>query len=243
MTAQPAKQSPLLTGLWVLTAIALAFGLWLAFTSAPDVEQGNFVRILYVHAPSAWLAFVAFGVTALGSILWLIRKTERWDRVAESSAEIGVLFTAVALFTGSLWGKPVWGTYWDWGDARMASTALMFFVYLGYLALRRATPDPVQRARRSAIIGIIAVVQVPLVYFSVTLWRTLHQTMTVRPDGIQMEGSMVAALLANLAAFTLLYVAMLVTRVRIGAAEAASEAPAPGPAGAAVKRPDFGGAS
>jgi heme exporter protein C len=243
MTETPARTGPLLAGLWTLTGLGLVLGLWLAFTSAPDAEQGNFVRILYVHAPSAWLAFVAFGVTALGSIGWLLRKRAVWDRLAESSAEIGVLFTAVALFTGSLWGKPVWGKYWDWGDARMASTALMFFVYLGYLALRRATPDPIQRARRSAVVGLIAVVQVPLVYFSVSLWRTLHQTMTVRPDGIQMEGSMVAALLANLGVFTLLYVAMLVTRVHIGSAEAATQQSTASPAGAAVSRPDFGGAS
>lgn len=234
---------PFLTGLWGLTGVGLAAGLWLAFTSAPDAEQGNFVRILYVHVPSAWLAFVAFGVTALGSIGWLIRKRPTWDRIAESSAEIGVLFTAVALFTGALWGKPVWGTYWDWGDARMASTALMFFVYLGYLALRRATPDPMQRARRSAVIGVIAVVQVPLVYFSVTLWRTLHQPMTIRPDGIQMDGSMVVALLMNVAAFSALYTAMLITRVRVGAAEAEAERSLVDPAGAAVTRPDFGGAS
>lgn len=242
MTEEPAGRSALLAGLWVLTSLGLAAGLWLAFTSAPDAEQGNFVRILYLHVPSAWLAFVAFGVTAIGSFGWLFRKSLIWDRLAESSAEIGVLFTAVALFTGSLWGKPVWGTYWDWGDARMASTALMFFVYLGYLALRRSTPDPVQRARRSALIGIIAVVQVPLVYFSVTLWRTLHQTATIRPDGIQMDGSMVAALLVNLGVFTLLYAAMLATRVRIGAAEDAVERTLASPAGSVVTRPDFGGA-
>ena len=237
-TSEPGS---LVIGLWVLTAIGAVVGLWMAFTSAPDAEQGNFVRILYVHVPGAWLAFVAFGVTALGSIGWMIRKTMGWDRLAEASAEIGVLFTAVALFTGSLWGKPVWGTYWDWGDARMASTALMFFVYLGYLALRRATTDPVQRARRSALLGLVAVVQVPLVYFSVTLWRTLHQPMTIRPDGIQMDGSMVGALLTNLAAFTLLYAAMLVTRVRIGKAEAQLETASLSPAGSAVRRPDFGG--
>jgi heme exporter protein C len=243
MTEHPAKRSMLLTGLWAVTALGMMAGLWTAFTSPPDADQGNFVRILYVHVPSAWLAFVAFGVTAVGSIGWLLRKTQRWDRIAEASVEIGVLFTAVALFTGALWGKPVWGTYWDWGDARMASTALMFFVYLGYLALRRATPDPVQRARRSAVLGIIAVVQVPLVYFSVTLWRTLHQPMTIRPDGIAMDASMGMALGVNVIAFTLLYTAMLVTRVRIGATEAEVQEVSVSPAGAAVTRPDFGGAS
>ncbi|MDH4115789.1 MAG: cytochrome c biogenesis protein [Acidimicrobiia bacterium] len=219
-----------------VSVLAIGAGLWTAFTSAPDSEQGNFVRILYIHVPSAWLAFLAFGVTALGSAGWLIRKKLRWDRLAEASAELGVLFTAIALFTGALWGKPVWGKYWDWGDARMASTALMFFVYLGYLALRRATPDPTQRARRSAVLGLVAVVQVPLVYFSVTLWRTLHQPFTIRPDGIQMDSSMVVALLTNLAAFTILYVALLVARYRLPGEVAGT---ATVPAGAAVTAPNL----
>jgi heme exporter protein C len=230
------------TGLTVLTAVSLvavAAGLWTALTSAPDAFQGDFVRILYVHAPAAWLAFTAFAVTAVGSAGWMVRRARRWDRLAEASAEIGVLFTAVALFTGSLWGKPVWGTYWDWLDPRMASTALMFFVYLGYLALRRATPDPVDRARRSALLGLVAVVQVPLVYFSVNLWRTLHQGMTVRPDGIQMDGSMVTALLVNLAAFTIVYAALMVARIRVGRIEEAADAVVASPAGTAVTAPEL----
>lgn len=198
-----------------LSVATVAYALYLAIVSSPDVFQGDFVRIMYVHVPSSWLAFLAFGVTALGSALWLWRKTIVWDRIAEASAEIGVLFTTLSIVTGAIWGEPVWGTYWDWGDARMASTALMLFVYLGYLALRRATPDPVARARRSAILGLVAVVQVPLVYFSVTLWRTLHQGLTVRPDGINMDGSMVAALLAGIAAFTIMYLSLMVERVRL----------------------------
>lgn len=222
------------------SGVAIAAGLVLAFTSPPDVFQGDFVRIMYVHVPSAWLAFLAFGVTAIGSLGWLIRRDLRWDRLAEASAEIGVLFTAVTLFTGMLWGRPVWGAYWDWGDARMASTALMFFVYLGYLALRRATPDPEARARRSAVLGVVAVVNVPLVYFSVNLWRTLHQPMTVRPDGIQMDGEMVTALLVNLGAFTLMYLTLMVGRVRLARVEAEAEAAAGQVAGAAVTAPKLG---
>ena len=127
--------------------------------SPTDRLQGEFTRIVNIHAPSMWVAFLAFGVTALASILWLVRKTDRWDRIAEASVETGVLFTATGLFTGMVWGQAVWGRAWDWADPRMASTAVMFFVYIGYLALRRATPDPVMRARRSAILGAIAVVQ------------------------------------------------------------------------------------
>ena len=158
-----------------ITGVAMGAGLTSAFTSPPDILQGDFVRILYIHVPSAWLAFLAFGVTAAGSIGWLFTRRMTWDRVAEASAETGVLFTAIALATGMIWGKPVWGAYWDWGDARLATTALMFFIYLGYLALRRTTTDPLLRARRSSVLGAVAVVQTPLVYFSVKLWRTLHQ--------------------------------------------------------------------
>lgn len=209
----------ILTASTVATVPAMALGLWLAVTSPPDVFQGDYVRIMYVHVPSAWLAFLAFGVTALGSAMWLVTRRSGWDRLAASSAEIGVLFTAVTLFTGMLWGRPVWGTFWDWRDARMSTTALMFFVYLGYLALRRASPDPVSRARRSALLGVVAVVNVPLVYFSVLLARTLHQPMTVRPDGAQLDPAMLAALLVNLGAFSLLYVTLLMARIRLAKLE------------------------
>jgi heme exporter protein C len=225
------------------TLVAIASGLWLAFTSSPDVFQGDYVRIMYVHVPGSWLAFLAFGVTALGSAAWLLTKRMAFDRIAEASAEIGVLFTAVSLFTGMLWGYPVWGTFWDWGDPRMASTALMFFVYLGYLALRRSVNDPIARARRSAVLGVVAVVQVPLVYFSVTLWRSLHQGMTVRPDGIAMEGSMVAALLVNLAAFTLLYLSLMVERVRLARVEETAAAADTELAGRTVAKPNLEGLS
>ncbi len=204
-----------------MTGVALGAGLGFALISPPDLLQGDFVRILYIHVPSAWLAFLAFGVTAAGSIGWLFTRRMGWDQMAEASAETGVLFTAIALATGMLWGKPVWGAYWDWGDARLATTALMFFVYLGYLALRRTTTDPLLRARRSSVLGAIAVVQVPLVYFSVKLWRTLHQGLTIRPDGIQMDGAMVTALLVNLAAFTLLYITLLSFRTELARMEEA----------------------
>ncbi len=215
-----------------ITGVAMGAGLTSAFTSPPDLLQGDFVRILYIHVPSAWLAFLAFGVTAAGSIGWLFTRRMTWDRVAEASAETGVLFTAIALATGMIWGKPVWGAYWDWGDARLATTALMFFIYLGYLALRRTTTDPLLRARRSSVLGAVAVVQVPLVYFSVKLWRTLHQGLTIRPDGIQMDGAMVTSLLVNLAAFTLLYATLLAFRTELARLEEAlptAELPAHSP--------------
>jgi heme exporter protein C len=205
-----------------LSALALAVGLWFAVTAPPDVLQGEYSRIINVHVPSLWLAFLAFGVTALGSVMWLIRKRPRWDRLAAASAEIGVLFTGIGLATGMIWGKAVWGTAWDWGDPRLASTAVMFFVYLAYIALRGAVDDPFTRARRSAILGVIAVVQVPLVYFSVNLWRTLHQTQSVRPGGATMPPEMLIAMLVNVAAFTLLYVALMADRLDLTRAEEAA---------------------
>ncbi len=224
----------------ILPLLALAtagIGFWLASTTAPDAVQGDYARIFHVHVPSSWIAFVAFGITAFGSLMWLWRRHQRWDRLAAGSAEIGVIFTAASLLTGALWGKPVWGTFWDWGDARLASTALMFFVYLGYLALRRATLDPVARAKRSAVLGMVAVVQVPLVYFSVNLWRSLHQTQTIRPDGASMGSEMIRAFLVNLLAFNVVYVALLVSRVRLAKEWERRDAREMATAGAAVTAP------
>lgn len=217
-------------------AVAIAVGLVFALRAPVDAFQGEFARIMHIHVPSAWLAFLAFGVTALGSVMWRWRRTRRWDRLAAASAELGVVFTGIALLTGSLWGGAVWGTYWDWADARMATTALMFFVYVGYLALRRASPDPETAASRSSLLGIIAVIQVPLVYFSVNLFRGLHQGQSIRPDGVTMPTGMLVAMLVNLAAFTILYVVLLVVRTAVMRDEEAVAATAP-VAGSAVVAP------
>lgn len=209
--------------LFSIAAVAMAIGLWMALTAPADALQGVYSRIINVHVPSLWLAFLAFGVTAFGSLMWLIKKTLRWDRLAAASVEVGVLFTAIGLVTGMIWGNAVWGVAWDWGDPRMASTAVMFFVYLGYLALRAAIEDPVVRARRSAILGMVAVIQVPLVYFSVNLFRTIHQTQSIRPDGSTLPDEILIAMLVNVVAFTLLYVALVAARVDVAVAEASAE--------------------
>ncbi len=205
--------------LFGVAAAAMAVGLWFALTAPPDLLQGQYSRIINVHVPSLWLAFLAFGVTALGSIVWLWKKTRRWDRLASASAEIGVLFTGIGLFTGMVWGQAVWGRAWDWGDARLTTTAVMFFVYLGYIALRNAVDDPVVRARRSAILGVVAVVQVPLVYFSVNLFRTLHPTQSIRSGGSTMPSEMILAMLVNVVAFTILYVALMAARTDVARTE------------------------
>jgi heme exporter protein C len=203
-----------------LAAVAVGIGLWFALTAPPDALQGGYARLLGIHPPSMWVAFLAFGVTALGSIMWLIKKTDRWDRLATASVEVGVIFTAIGLFTGMVWGQAVWGTPWDWQDPRLMSTLVMFFVYIGYIALRNAIDDPMVRARRSAILGAIAVVQVPLVYFSVNLFRTLHQTQSIRPDGSTMPDEMLLAMGVNMVAFTILYIALVVARMEVAKVEA-----------------------
>lgn len=202
-----------------LAAVAVGVGLWFSLTAPPDALQGEYARLLGIHPPSMWVAFLAFGVTAFGSIMWLIKKTDRWDRLASASVEVGVVFTAIGLFTGMVWGQAVWGTPWDWQDPRLMSTLVMFFVYLGYIALRNAIDDPTVRARRSAILGAIAVIQVPLVYFSVNLFRTLHQTQSIRPDGSTIPDEMLLAMGVNMVAFTILYVALVVARIDVAKVE------------------------
>jgi heme exporter protein C len=219
-----------------VAAVAVGVGLWFALTAPPDAVQGDFSKLLGIHPPAMWLAFLAFGVTALGSIMWLVRRTDRWDRLAAASAEVGVVFTAIGLFTGMVWGQAVWGTAWDWQDPRLMSTAVMFLVYLGYIALRNATDDPPARARRSAILGAVAVIQVPLVYFSVNLFRTLHQTQSIRPDGSTMPDEMLIAMLINMAAFTVLYVALMAARLEVAKVEADRD-PETAMAGDAVRPP------
>jgi len=222
-----------------LAAVAALVGLYFALRAPVDAFQGEYARIMHIHVPTAWLAFLAFGVTAFGSVMWRLRRSRRWDRLAAGSAELGVLFTGLALLTGSLWGGGVWGTYWDWADARMATTAMMFFVYLGYLALRRSSPDADTAASRSSLLGIIAVIQVPLVYFSVNLFRGLHQGQSIRPDGVTMPPEMLIAMLVNLAALTVVYVALLVARMAVLAEEELVAAVEP-IAGTSVVPPRFG---
>jgi heme exporter protein C len=224
-----------------LAGLVSAIGVWLAYSTPPDALQRTYARIVNIHVPSMWVAFLAFGVTALGSILWRITRKRRWDHLAGASAEIGVLFTVVGLVTGMIWGKPVWGVYFDWADPRMASTAVLLLVYVGYLALRRATVDPEKRAARASILGIIAVIQVPLVYFSVNLMRSLHQTQSVRPGGATMHPTMLRAMLFNLGAFTLVYVALMSARMMVARLEDARDAREVAAAGNAVLPPTLGG--
>jgi heme exporter protein C len=206
-------------------ALMLATALVLGLVVPPDAVQGDLQRIMYVHVPSAWLAYLSFVMTLVGSVAYLRTRRIRWDHFAGASAEVGVVFTGLALITGSIWGKPVWGVWWTW-DARLVLTAVMFFVYLGYLALRRSIEDPERRARRSAVYGIVAVLQLPIVHFSVVWWRGLHQPPTVlRPDDPQIDGPLLAALLAAVFAFTVAYSALVSRRTEIARLEDALTVP------------------
>ncbi len=178
-------------------AVLVVLGL---FVSDPDYMQGDAVRLMYLHVPAAWIAYLAYGVTSLASALYLWKRTrsQAWDTLAGASAEIGVLFTGLTLVLGSLWGRPVWNVWWAW-DARIVSTAVLFFLYLGYLALRRVPADPAVRAKRSAIAALVAFVDVPVVHFSVEWWRTLHQKGSVfnRELSPTIEGNLAWALLSG----------------------------------------------
>jgi heme exporter protein C len=192
------------------TLVALGVTAYLALAVTPPRENqgGEAVRLLYLHVPSAWLAYFAFGVTALASILWLFPRTRNpiWDLLAGASAEVGVVFTGLMLIVGSLWGRPTWGTWWEW-DARLTTTAILFFLYLGYLALRRTGATADERGKRCAIAALIAFVDVPISYLSVTWWQTLHQQGTVFNEklDVKINGSMAWTLVLAVVAFTMLY--------------------------------------
>ncbi len=185
----------------------------------PDAEQGDVQRLMYVHVPAAWLAFLSFTVVFVASVAYLRTGRIRWDRVAVASAEAGVLFCALTLVLGSLWGRPVWGTWWTW-DPRLTTTVVLLLVYVGYLSLRNVADSPTRRAHWSAVVGVVGFVDVPIVHMSVVWWRSLHQEATViRPGAPTMDPSMLATLLFGTLAFSLAYGYLMAVRLRVGRLE------------------------
>lgn len=188
--------------------------------SPRDVTQGEAVRLMYVHVPTIWVAYACFITTAVASALFLWRGPSRsdrgrhYDRVAGAAGEVGVVFTALALITGALWGRITWGVFWQW-DARLTTTVLMFVTYLGYLALRQLPADPAIRSRRAAIVALLASVNLPLVHFSVTWWRTLHQQPSLSVGRVELPGDMLATLLFSLVAFSATGFWLIVHRYRL----------------------------
>ena len=197
------------------TLILLVAGLYLGlFVAPPDYQQGESVRIMYVHVPAAWMAMFVYACVALASAVALIWRHPLADLAAQAASPIGACFTFIALVTGSLWGKPMWGTWWVW-DARLTSVLVLFFLYLGHIALAHGFDDPTRGARASAILALVGFVNVPIIKFSVDWWSTLHQPASVlRLGGPTIDGSMLRPLLLMGAAFTLLFVCLLLVRMK-----------------------------
>jgi heme exporter protein C len=190
-----------------------------------EARQGLAQKIFYLHVPAAWSALLAFSLVGITSALYLWLHDPRLDRFAASSAEVGVAFSAVMLTTGPIWAKPIWGTWWTW-DARLTLTLFLFFLFIGYLALRAALQDPAERARFSAVVGILGMLLVPFVHLSVYLFRTLHpQPVVLKPSAPSLPPVMLRTLLLSVLVFTVLYIGLVTVRYGIALAEEAFESP------------------
>ncbi len=200
-------------GALVLMLVALYGAL---IFSPPEQLLGDAFRIFYFHVPSAWTAYLAFTVVFIASIVYLITRNRQWDVVALASAELGVVFTTLALITGSLWAKSFWGIWWTWGDMRLTLTLFLWFLYVAYLMLRSYTDPGPQQARLSAVIAIVGVPVIVLNHFAVRIWRTQHPSPVVlREGGPAIEPVMIVVLVISLIAFTVLYVYLLLNRMRL----------------------------
>lgn len=202
---------------WLAAAalLLLTIGLYLSFFVAPpDYQQGETVRIMFVHVPAAWLAmfgYVSIAIAALGTLIW---RHPLADVAGKAAAPIGATFTFIALVTGSLWGKPMWGTYWVW-DARLTSMLILFLLYLGLIALWQAIEEPGRAGRAAAILALVGVVNIPIIKFSVDWWNTLHQPASIiRAGGPSIDPSMLAPLFVMAVGFTLLFVVLHLIAMR-----------------------------
>lgn len=203
-------------GLGWLALIALAGAQAFGLLATPaDRDMGHLQKIMYVHVPAAWAALVAFFLVFVWSVLYLWRRSARYDGLAVAAAEAGVVFTALTLALGSLWGRPTWGVWWTW-DPRLTTTAILLLIYAGYLALRAFTDEPDRRARWSAAVGVLGFLNVPIVYMSVRWWRTLHQVQST-PDTL--EPTFAWGLRLNAIAFLLLLAYFIVRRRRVAQLE------------------------
>ena len=210
------------TVLHVATLIAMAFALWMMFAWVPtDINQGVVQRILYIHVPTAWVSMVAIVGVAVASVLYLITKREKWDRLAVSMAEVGVMFGAVMLISGMVWAKPVWEVWWT-GEAKLTTALILFFIYVAYLMFRAYFPTGDQRMRLSAIIAIIGAIDTPIIYYASNLWQEAHPPLVVGP--VAEEENLVAAqigltLLVSVIAFTFLFFSLLTARLGLARME------------------------
>jgi heme exporter protein C len=202
----------------VLSVVAFLGALWMVFGYAPrEATMGDVQRIFYFHVASAWVGFFGFFVTFVASIVYLVREERRWDIVASSSAEVGLAFITMTLLTGMLWAKPVWGVYWTW-EPRLTISAVQWLLYVAYVMLRGSVASPEREARFAAVYGIVAFVTVPLSWFAIRWWRTIHPVV-VSGEGMAMTPRMVQTLLTSIGVFTLVYVTLLRQRIRLALAQ------------------------
>ncbi|MBM3129077.1 MAG: cytochrome C assembly protein [Chloroflexi bacterium] len=210
---EDARIAPIARVVGVIALLNIAIGLWMALFYAPtERTMGDVQRIFYFHVPSAWIGFFAFFVVFVASVLFLWKRERRWDALALSAAEIGVVFTTLVLVTGPLWAKKAWGTYWTW-DARLTTTLILWMIYIGYLMLRR-TAENERRARFAAVLAIIGFLDVPLIYISVQIWRTMHPQLLIGAPG-GLAPAMTQTLMVCLLSFTFLFAYLLIQRVRL----------------------------
>ncbi|MBE1237364.1 heme ABC transporter permease [Phaeovibrio sulfidiphilus] len=205
----------------ILTVVALAVALpWALWLSPPDYQQKDTIRIMYVHVPSAWIGLMAYVLMAACALVSLIWKKPLADYLARAIAPIGAVFTLLCLVTGSLWGRPMWGTWWEW-DARMTSMLVLLFLYLGYMALSNAFDDFTRGTRAAALLCVVGVINIPVIKFSVEWWNTLHQTTTVfKKQGPSMAPEQLTALLLMALAFHLLFALLVLVRTETEATNA-----------------------
>lgn len=204
---------------WLAVAIGVGLVVLVAFAfvfSEPDDVQGDLVRIMYIHVPIAVLTYLAFGLTFVGSVLWLWKRSVWWDTLAHAAAEVGVVFAALTLVTGSIWGRPTWGTFWEWGDVRMVTSLILLLLYVGYLAVRAGGEDREATATRAAVVGIVAAFNIPIVNRSVDWWanRTLHQRSTLVE--MKIEDLTLFTLVVGFVWVGLVLTWLLVHRFRVG---------------------------
>ncbi|MGH7515038.1 MAG: cytochrome c biogenesis protein CcsA [Gemmatimonadales bacterium] len=205
-----------------LVGLAGVYVLALGYTPI-EARQGMAQKIFYLHVPAAWSSLLAFSLVGITSALYLWLLDPRLDRFAAASAEVGVAFSAVMLTTGPIWAKPIWGTWWTW-DARLTLTLFLFFLFIGYLALRASVHDPAERARFSAVVGILGMLLVPFIHLSVYLFRTLHpQPIVLKPSAPSLPPEMLRTLLISALVFTLLYVGLVTLRYGLSLAEEARD--------------------